>query len=145
MVAAQHVESQVALYLFVMLPLPKDELLSSFFVFFPPAFTFISPPLLNCFKLQIEHISLVHICILISLVVLTLHTSASILLLICCTCAKTHKKITLITNVFSVITSQFYFTTDMYTVFLFFDHLFCCVMPKNCTLLGKFSLVIELF
>lgn len=33
MVAAQHVESQVALYLSVMLPPPKDELLSSLFVF----------------------------------------------------------------------------------------------------------------
>lgn len=87
MVAAQHVESQVALYLFVMLPLPKDELLSSFF------FCFLHPPplLLNCFKLQTEHVSLVHICILISLVVLTLHTFASILLLICCTCVETHR------------------------------------------------------
>lgn len=92
MVAAQHVESQVALYLFVMLPLPKDELLSSLFFLFFFAFTFISPPLLNCFKLQIEHVSLLHICILISLVVLTLHTSASNLLLICCTCAKTQKE-----------------------------------------------------
>lgn len=34
MVATQHVESQVALYLSVMLPPPKDELLSSLFVFF---------------------------------------------------------------------------------------------------------------
>lgn len=88
MVAAQHVESQVALYLFVMLPLPKDELLSSFFFCF---LHFISPLLLNCFKLQTEHVSLVHICILISLVVLTLHTFASNLLLICCTCVETHR------------------------------------------------------
>lgn len=117
MVAAQHVESQVALYLFVMLPLPKDELLSSLFFLFFFAFTFISPPLLNCFKLQIEHVSLLHICILISLVVLTLHTSASNLLLICCTCAETHKKRILITNnvFFSVIALQFYLTTDIYT------------------------------
>lgn len=99
MVAAQHVEGQVALYPSVMLSPPKDELLSScFFFFFFLAFTFISPPLLNCFKLQIEHVSIVQICILISLVVLTLHTSASILLLICCTCVRTHKKMTLINN-----------------------------------------------
>lgn len=34
MVAAQHLETQVALYLSEMLPLPKDELLSSLFSFF---------------------------------------------------------------------------------------------------------------
>lgn len=60
--------------------------LVSFFVFYIPP-----PLLLNCFKLQTEHVSLVHICILISLVVLTLHTFASILLLICCTCVETHR------------------------------------------------------
>lgn len=56
MVAAQHMESQVALYLIVSLPPPKDGLLSSFF-----------PLLLICLKLQIKCVSFVLKCILISL------------------------------------------------------------------------------
>lgn len=57
MVAAQHMESQVALYLIVSLPPPQDGLLSSFF----------PPLLLICLKLQIKRVSFVLICILISL------------------------------------------------------------------------------
>lgn len=60
MVAAQHMESQVALYLIVMLPLPKDELLSSSLS--PPPHP-PNPPLLICLKLQFKRGSLVLICI----------------------------------------------------------------------------------
>lgn len=78
MVAAQHMESQVALYLIVMLPLPNDELLSSFF---PPLLLNL-PQVTNrtCFSCS-------HLCFDLP-GVLTLHTSVSNLLLICCTCGK---------------------------------------------------------
>lgn len=75
MVAAQHMESQVALYLIVTLPSPKDGLLFSFF-----------PLLLICLKLQIKHVSFVLLLYSDLPDTLTLHTSVSILLLICCTC-----------------------------------------------------------
>lgn len=78
MVVAQRMESQVAQYLIVSLPPPKDGLLSSFF----PLFLF-------CLKLHIKRFSFVHLLYFHLPVVLTLHTSVSILLLICCIC-KTH-------------------------------------------------------
>lgn len=78
MVAAQHMESQVALYLIVSLPSPRDGLLSSFF---PLCFSFASSYILNVF--------LLFAFVLSSPCRLTLHTSVSILLLICCIC-KTH-------------------------------------------------------
>lgn len=79
MVAAQHMESQVALYLIVMLPSPNVGLLSSFFF----------PLLLICLKLQIKHVSFVLLMYFDLPGTLTLHTSESILLLICCTCKNT--------------------------------------------------------
>lgn len=75
MAAAQHMESQVALYLIVSLPSPRDGLLSSFF----------NPLLLICLKLQIRHVSFILLLYFDLLDILTLHTSVSILLLICCT------------------------------------------------------------
>lgn len=76
MVAAQHMESQVELYLTVTRPSPKDGLLSSFF--FPP-------PLLICLKLQIKTRFFCSSLYFDRSGTLTLHTSVSILLLICCT------------------------------------------------------------
>lgn len=75
MVAAQHMESQVALYLIVSLPPPRDGRLSSFF--FPLCCSFAS-----------SYKSIVFLCshLYFDLPgILTLHTSVSNLLLICCT------------------------------------------------------------
>lgn len=76
MVAAQHTESQVALYLIESLPSPKDGLLSRFF---SPSVAHL-PQVTNqtCFICSHFYFVLPGI--------LTLHTSVSILLLICCTC-----------------------------------------------------------
>lgn len=75
MVAAQHTESQVALYLIESLPSPKDGLLSRFF---SPSVAHL-PQVTNqtCFICSHFYFDLPGI--------LTLHTSVSILLLICCT------------------------------------------------------------
>lgn len=80
MVAAQHMESQVALYLIVSLPPPKDGLLSSFF----PSVAHL-PQVTNQTRFFCSHLYFDLPGIL------TLHTSVSNLLLICCTC-KTHAK-----------------------------------------------------
>lgn len=71
MVAAQHMESQVALYLTVSHPPPKDGLLSSFFLCLPQVTN------QTCFFCSHLYFDLPGI--------LTLHTSVSNLLLICCT------------------------------------------------------------
>lgn len=71
MVAAQHMESQVALYLIASLPSPNKRAC----LFFPLLLIFL--------KLNIKHVSLLLFFDLTG--ILTLHTSVSILLLVCCT------------------------------------------------------------
>lgn len=81
-VSAQHTQSQVAMYLIVPLPSPKGGLL---FSLTPPPPK--SPNYFDAHLLQVTN----HLCFFCSrmgsdlLGVLTLHTSVSILLLVCCT------------------------------------------------------------